>query len=104
MPEPIQLVGRIAIVLEHRNEFIRCTKNLCDQTITSESPLLFQCCEDLSAPGRFIFYEIWSCKEDLMCHFQATHFLAWNNWLQGKIVGEPEVRIVSMDATEMLIL
>lgn len=101
--ESIQLVGRIAIHLEHRNDFIARTKELCNQTNTIESPPLFQCCEDLNAPGHFIFHEIWPSKESLMRHFQTPHFLAWNDWVKGKTACDPEIRIGLMEATDVVI-
>ena len=101
-PESIQLVGRIAIGLEHRNEFLDRTTELCNFTNTIEHPLLFQCCEDLNAPGHFLFYEIWSSQESLENHFLAEHFLAWNRWVTGKTLCKPEVRIGPMEATTLL--
>jgi quinol monooxygenase YgiN len=101
-PESIQLVGRITIGLEHRNEFLDHTAELCDLTNTIESPLLFQCSEILSAPGHFLFYEIWPTQESLEAHFLTAHFLAWNNWAIGKTLCEPEIRIGPMKETTIL--
>jgi quinol monooxygenase YgiN len=101
-PKSIQLVGRITIGLEHRNEFLDRTKELCKLTNTIESPLLFQCSEILNAPGNFLFYEIWLTQESLEAHFLTTHFLAWNSWVTGKTLCEPEIRIGAMKATTLL--
>ena len=101
-PKSIQLVGRIAINLEHRNAFLERTTELCNLTNTIESPLLFQCSENLSAPGHFLFYEIWPTQESLEAHFLTEHFLAWNNWAIGKILLKPEIRIGPMEATTLL--
>jgi quinol monooxygenase YgiN len=101
-PESIQLVGRITIGLEHRNEFQKRTTELCKLTNTIESPLLFQCCEVISEPGHFLFYEIWSSQESLEAHFLTAHFLAWNGWVTGKTLWEPEIRIGPMEGTTLL--
>ena len=101
-PKSIQLVGRIAINLEHRNEFLERTTELCNLTNTIECPLLFQCFEDLSAPGHFLFHEIWSTPESLETHFLTAHFLAWNNWVTGKTLHKPEIRIGPIEATTIL--
>lgn len=101
--ESIQLVGRIAIDLEYRNEFMSRTTDLCHLTNTIESPILFQCYEEINAPGRFLFYEIWSSRQRLEAHFLTAHFLAWNGWLLGKTVCEPEIRIGPLEVTAMLI-
>jgi len=98
----IQLVGRIAIDLEHRNEFLDRTTELCNLTNSIECPPLFQCCEDISAPGHFLFYEIWSTQEVLEAHFLTEHFLAWSSWVTGKTVSEPEIRIGPMEVTTLL--
>lgn len=98
----IQLVGRIAIDLVHRNEFIRRTAVLCHLTKAAESPLHYQCCEDITAPGNFVFHEIWSSRERLDSHFQTAHFLDWNGWVAGKTLCEPEIRIGLIEATSTL--
>jgi quinol monooxygenase YgiN len=98
----IQLVGRIVIDLEHRNAFLERTTELCNLTNTIEAPLLFQCCEDLNAPGHFLFYEIWSTPESLEAHFLTAHFRSWNDWVTGKVLCEPEIRIGPMKATTIL--
>ena len=98
----IQLVGRIAIGLEYRNEFLSRTKELCELTNKIECPLLFQCFEDLNSSSHFIFYEIWSSQKKLEAHFKTNHFLAWSSWVQGKTICEPEIRIGPMGSTTIL--
>lgn len=100
--ESIQLIGRIAVGLAHRKEFIERTAVLTKLTRTAESPLLYQCCEDVSAPGEFIFYEIWQSRARLDAHFQTSHFLDWNHWVSGKTLSMPEIRIGLLGATTTL--
>jgi quinol monooxygenase YgiN len=96
------LIGRIAIELGHRNEFIERTAVLTKLTRAAESPLLYQCCEDITAPGLFIFYEIWHSRASLDAHFQTSHFLDWNQWVAGKTISMPEIRIGLLGATTTL--
>lgn len=101
-PKSIQLVGRIAIDLAHRNEFIDRTTTLSNLTKANESPLLYQCCEDIKAAGNFVFYEIWPSRESLDGHFLTAHFLEWNDWVADKTLSEPEIRIGLIEATATL--
>jgi quinol monooxygenase YgiN len=98
-PSTIQLVGRIRIKPEHRNEFLTRTAELSQLTCSIENPPLYLCTEAIAERGSFLFYEIWPSQEALRSHFQSAHFKAWETWLHGKAVGDPEIRINLMSAT-----
>ncbi|MCP9810130.1 antibiotic biosynthesis monooxygenase [Cyanobium sp. HWJ4-Hawea] len=96
MGTEIQLVGRLKIKSAFRIDFIEATKKLSCLTCSMESPILYRCANDIEDQNIFLFYEIWPSRHDLDQHFQTDHFMAWRSWLDGKLQGEPEIRINAM--------
>jgi len=79
---------------EYVDDFIKASHANHAAAVKEAGNLRFDFIQQADDPNRFVFYEAYKSKEDVLAHKETAHYLAWretvNDWM-----AEPRKAVVS---------
>ena len=70
---------------EHVDDFIKASHANHAAAVKEAGNLRFDFIQQADDPNRFVFYEAYKSKEDVLAHKETAHYLAWretvNDWM-----------------------
>ena len=79
-----------------KEEFYKITKILIGKTKLLDSPITYNCNEDIDGNGDFIWNELWLSKLDLDKHLASDHVQDWWMWVEPRLRERLNVMYVEM--------
>ena len=85
--EQIMVIASIKMHLaeDEKQEFYGVTKLLIEKTKALDSPIKYNCSEDIHGNGEFTFIEIWPSKAALDQHLATNHVQDWSLWVEPRL-------------------
>jgi quinol monooxygenase YgiN len=87
----IVLSGTFTANPEHEAELVALAKTLLPMSRAEQGCLRYDFLQDVLAPHRFVFFELWETRENLEAHFKRAHFKVFADRFPALIVGEAEI-------------
>ena len=70
---------------EYVDDFIKASQKNHAASVKEPGNLRFDFIQQADDPNRFVFYEAYKSKEDVLAHKETEHYLAWretvNDWM-----------------------
>ncbi len=92
--------GEFDVKEEYRDKIIRMSLDLIPQSLDEAGCLSYRFLEDVSEPNRFLFFERWNSRQDIVTHFGKPYFLSFAESFPTMIDGEAVIEIHEIAATE----
>ena len=85
--EQIMVIASIKMHLAgvEKQEFNGVTKLLIEKTKALDSPITYNCSEDIHGNGEFTFIKIWPSKAALEQHLATNHVQDWSLWVEPRL-------------------
>lgn len=94
------IAGKFKCKADKKAELLAVVEGLLAPSRTEEGCTSYNCYEDTSTPGNFLFFEEWRSREDINLHFTMPYFTNAMTVFPGLIVGAPEIKIYKVDTVE----
>ena len=96
--EQIMVIASMKMNLkdDEKQEFYGITKTLIDKTKALDSPITYNCNENIHGNGNFTWEEIWPSKLALDQHLATNHVQDWWMWVEPRLREPLNVMYVEM--------
>lgn len=94
------IAGKFKCKPEKKGDLLAVVENLLGPSRLEEGCLSYDCYEDATSPGNFLFFEEWRSREDIDLHFTMPYFTNAMTVFPDLVIGAPEIKIYKVDTVE----
>src|SRR5579872_5084046 len=94
--------GRFKVKPERRADMVKLATALYPSSRAEKGCLHYSCYQDAGEPDSFLFFEEWENQEAIDKHFGTPYFQDFMARFPEMIVGQPVIKLYTIDAIKQL--